>query len=133
MRQRCLNPKSDSYHKYGARGISICERWNVFENFLSDMGPRPSPRHSIDRIDNNGNYEPGNCRWATIDQQSYNKRSNILISALGITLHLKKWSDRTGISATTIRNRLKKGWPTDMAVSAPSARREIAKMKEPKR
>ncbi|WP_143565689.1 hypothetical protein [Sinorhizobium fredii] len=73
MHQRCNNPKSTRYAKYGGRGIMICERWNSFENFLADMGPRPTPDHSIDRRDNDGNYEPGNCRWATRSEQQQNK------------------------------------------------------------
>ncbi len=74
MRQRCNNPKNQDYELYGARGISICERWNDFENFLSDMGRRPSDEHSIDRKDNNGNYEPSNCHWTTDDAQANNRR-----------------------------------------------------------
>lgn len=73
MFQRCTNPKTESFKYYGARGITVCARWLIYENFFSDMGPRP-PNHSIDRIDVNGNYEPGNCRWATAKQQSKNKR-----------------------------------------------------------
>lgn len=73
MMQRCTNPRSRDYRLYGARGITVCERWMVFDNFLADMGEKP-PSLSIDRIDVNGNYEPGNCRWATAEQQAQNKR-----------------------------------------------------------
>lgn len=76
MKHRCLNPKNKHYINYGGRGITICQRWlDSFRNFMEDMGPKPTPKHTIDRIDSDGNYEPGNCRWATPKEQSKNKRA----------------------------------------------------------
>ena len=77
MLKRCENPKYHNYRLYGGRGVKVCERWHQFENFFADMGPRPSDKHSIDRINNDGNYEPGNCRWATWSEQRLNQRRQL--------------------------------------------------------
>jgi hypothetical protein len=76
MRARCRNPKHPGWERYGGRGITICERWDIYENFLADMGRRPGPEYSIDRIDNDGNYEPGNCRWTTIFVQLRHRKQD---------------------------------------------------------
>lgn len=110
MRRRCSNPKEPSYKHYGGRGIRVCERWEEsYENFLADMGPRPSDRHSIDRIDVNGNYEPGNCRWATWNEQSRNRRNNVFIEHEGARLCIADWSKKLGLNASVIGQRLARG------------------------
>lgn len=81
MKMRCSNPRNSRWVHYGGRGILVCERWQSYENFLADMGERPSPRHSLDRIDNNGSYEPGNCRWATPSEQGFNRRTKAQVTA----------------------------------------------------
>lgn len=83
MKQRCLNPVCSHYQDYGGRGITVCQRWLDFDNFLVDMGPRPSLQHSLDRIDVNGNYEPGNCRWATKSEQCKNRRKRLVLQNFG--------------------------------------------------
>lgn len=98
IKQRCLNTKSISYKSYGGRGIKVCDRWKKsFPNFLEDMGKRPTNKHSIDRINNNGNYEPSNCRWATIKEQTRNTRTNRLITIKGETKCLSEWVEFLGL------------------------------------
>lgn len=104
---RCANPEDKSYPQYGGRGISMCARWlESFQNFFADMGPKPSKLHSLDRINNNGNYEPGNCRWATRTTQNRNTRKNTFITHDGETLTIAEWSKKTGIPNSTIINRM---------------------------
>ncbi len=104
---RCLNPAHRSFANYGGRGIKICKRWLKFENFLKDMGNPPTKRHSLDRFpDNNGDYKPGNCRWATTREQHRNMRTNRLLTFRGETMCLTAWSERLGIKRNTIRSRL---------------------------
>lgn len=119
MRQRCNDPNYDSYHHYGGRGIRVCDRWASFRKFIQDMGERPSPDHSLDRIDHNGHYEPGNCRWATSKQQARNRRCNRTLTHNGVTKCLAWWEEQTGIKWTTIRNRLDSGWPAEKALTHP--------------
>lgn len=111
MVQRCCDAKCKDYARYGGSGIMICDRWrHSFPEFLSDMGPKPSADYSIDRIDHRGNYEPSNCRWATVRQQQRNRSSNVLITFNGITQPIVAWSESTGIGSDTISWRLKRGW-----------------------
>ena len=117
LRNRCNCPTNSRYSRYGGRGITVCERWNDFTAFYADMGPRPSPKHSIERIDNDGSYSPENCRWATAAEQSYNRRNKTFITAMGRTMRLCEWARELGTNASTIRNRLLRGWSPDRAVS----------------
>ncbi len=114
MRNRCLNPKEPSYSAYGGRGISICDRWlNSFEDFLADMGKRPSQEHSLERKNVDGNYCLENCKWATEMEQANNKRSNVFLTWNGETLTIGQWTRRLGLSHNTIQDRLKYGWPIE--------------------
>lgn len=118
LRNRCQNPKHRVYRHYGGRGIAVCARWNDFTNFIADMGPRPSKGHSIDRFPNNdGNYEPGNCRWATASQQSDNRRNSRPIEHNGETLTIAGWEKRLNFGQHTIWKRLKRGWSIEKALS----------------
>lgn len=121
MLKRCYDRGHRSWSNYGGRGISVCERWRLsVADFVADMGPRPSPKHTIDRIDNDGNYEPGNCRWSTRSQQSSNTRNTIRVCALGTQLTVAEWESRTGIRASVIRHRLRAGWSPEAAVTRPT-------------
>ena len=122
MKRRCENPSTLDYPLYGARGIKVCERWTDYANFLSDMGPRPSLSHTLDRINVEGNYEPSNCRWATNKQQQRNRRDNHLLTLGGKTQCLSAWEEELGISSTTIRSRIKAGMTDEEALTTPIRR-----------
>ena len=120
MRRRCKDQRDNRYDRYGGRGIVVCERWQTsFAAFLADMGPKPTPQHSIDRIDNDGNYEPGNCRWATRREQGNNTKRNRLLTLNGETMTVTEWSRKVGIHNRTIRARLARGWTVQDALLAP--------------
>ncbi len=113
MHDRVYRPTTPQLKRdYKDRGITICQRWHVYENFISDMGRKPTPKHSLDRIDNNGNYEPLNCRWATRLQQNTNRRNTVFLTFKGEKKPLVEWVKITGISYGTLRSRLKKN-PND--------------------
>ena len=120
MVTRCSDESHKSFDNYGKRGIQICDRWlNSFENFYTDMAPRPSLDHTIDRIDNDGNYEPNNCRWATWEEQANNRRTNVYYEYNGETLTLSQISRREGIGRATLENRLSSGLSLEEAVKKP--------------
>lgn len=125
MYQRCNNPNHEAFSRYGGAGILICERWRKFENFLADMGPRPSLHYSIERENNDLGYFPENCRWATTKEQSNNRRTNRVIEFNGLRLTLAQWADRLGLQGQTIGKRLDRWhWPLERALSAIDGRRK---------
>jgi hypothetical protein len=118
MRRRCINASHPQFKDYGGRGITVCDRWlHSFDSFLEDMGLRPSPKHSIDRVNNDGPYSPSNCRWATQRAQMQNTRRSKLITVRGETACLTEWARRTGIGVNTISERLRRGWSHERAVT----------------
>lgn len=120
MIQRCTNKNNAEYKHYGARGILVCSRWlNSFEDFLQDMGKHPGHNLSLGRINNEGNYEPGNVEWQTNHQQSRNKRSNVYLNLNGKALCISDWSKETGIGKTNIRQRLIRGWDVEKTLTTP--------------
>lgn len=124
MKERCYNKNIKMYKHYGGRGIVVCDRWlNSFENFLSDMGLRPSPQHSLDRFPNiNGIYEPENCRWATKTEQSRNTRKTTFVTYLGETKSITEWCERLNISPSIVRSRISSGWRVDTALTTQSGK-----------
>lgn len=118
MRSRCLSPSSSGYHKYGARGITVCEQWSDFNKFIEDMGEIPSDDYSIDRIDPNGNYEPQNCRWIPLSEQRWNKRTSRKITYNGQTKNLNQWAKELNIKRETLKSRLDKGFDDEATLSS---------------
>lgn len=119
MRDRCLNENSKDYPEYGGRGIRVCKRWmDSYESFLADMGRKPTSKHSIDRYpDNDGNYQPSNCRWATVKEQANNRRTTRLLTHDGETHSVSVWAEIKGIRKSTIRERLCRGWTVHAALT----------------
>jgi hypothetical protein len=120
MRLRCLDPRDQQYPWYGARGIRVCDEWREsFDAFLRDVGPRPSPSHSLDRIENDGNYEPGNVRWATKQEQALNTRRNVWLRLGDQVRLLADWSLAVRISPATLRARVLRGWTDEEVLTTP--------------
>lgn len=123
MIRRCNNPHPGAEARnYRDRGITVCRRWLRVENFYADMGPRPGPGYTLERIDNAGNYEPSNCRWATRGEQGRNRRSNRLLTWRGETLPCIVWAERLSLHPITLATRLHSGWTVDRALSTPPKR-----------
>lgn len=119
MRRRCNNPKDENYPDYGARGISVFEGWSKFSQFLLDMGPKPTPAHTLERIDNSGNYDPFNCIWALPDRQANNRRGNKHITYQGETKTIGEWAAHFGMRYDLLWRRLRDGWDFEKAINAP--------------
>lgn len=119
MIARCRDKKHRSFKNYGGRGITVCDRWGNFQAFLEDMGEKPSGM-SIDRINGSGNYEPGNCRWATANQQARNKRNNVRLLFNGEEKTAADWAEIAGISAKTITERILAGWSVEESLTVPA-------------
>lgn len=120
MKGRCLNPNNPKFPRYGGRGIRVDAAWiNSFEQFLADMGTRPTLQHSLDRIDNDGDYSPSNCRWAGPCQQANNRHNTTTITLDGTTRTVGEWSRITGIGVQALHARIEDGWPAGEALSRP--------------
>lgn len=123
MKGRCANPNESSFHNYGARGVRVVDKWLTFEGFWEDMGPTYQPGLTLDRIDNNGHYEPENCRWASRRTQCNNKRTNHLLAFRGQKQTLSEWGMLLGLNPRTIQSRLRAGWSAEKALTAPARRK----------
>lgn len=121
MKVRCYRESNHAYKRYGGRGIKVCDRWlESVENLYADMGDRPTPSHSLDRINNDGNYCPENCRWATDAEQSRNTSANRLLTYKGKTMCLTDWANHLGMSNATFRDRLdRRGWSLEKTIETP--------------
>lgn len=135
MIHRCHNPQNRRYASYGGRGITVCDRWrSSFLMFLRDVGKRPSEGMTLERVDNNGNYEPLNCRWASQQEQAYNRRDNRIVIIGGLARPISWWSKTAGIRGTTLSGRLKAGWSPERLLQPPDVHiqdhsRRLAKKK----
>lgn len=130
MLDRCYNENHKDYHNYGARGITVCSRWRYGDGTLTgleciwlDMGPKPSPKHSLDRIDVNGPYSPDNCRWATPKEQAINRRNAVNLTKDGVTKSLLQWAEELGIGRDTLYSRVNRGMSDHDALTVPLRKR----------
>jgi len=121
MHQRCSNQNNKHFHRYGGRGIKVCARWNDFRHFIADMGERPDGGE-LERINNDGPYEPSNCRWATRKQQLLNTSRNHFVLWQGKRQTLREWADELGMNYRTLCARIRKGWEAERALTRPASR-----------
>lgn len=118
LKSRCCNPSSPYFSDYGGRGITVCDQWkDSFLTFLADMGRKPTPKHTIERKNNDGNYEPGNCKWATVVEQANNRRSSKFIVVGGVRMTISQCSRQYGIKMKTLWDRLQAGWDANEAAT----------------
>lgn len=120
MIARCENPNHKAYQRYGGRGIKVCPRWREsFREFFRDMGVPPSPRHTLDRIDNDGDYEPRNCRWVLNKKNCRNRPGVIMLTYRGVSLPLNEWAERKGLPPKTVYARIRRGWSVHQSLTTP--------------
>lgn len=128
MKRRCNNPNDIGFKYYGRLGIKVCDRWlNSFQNFLSDLGRKPTAKHSVDRINPNGNYEPDNCRWASAMEQANNKRGTHLFNHEGVTDTVSNWCRHFNINSSAVHARVRRGWSLKRAITTPYLWSNVAK------
>lgn len=120
MHRRCYQPHNAQYHRYGARGVRVCDKWHAFLSFYEDMSPSYFPGATLDRKENDGDYSPQNCQWATPFTQANNRRNNIRLTLNGRTQTISQWSRETGLHKTCIRRRLLAGWTVKGALTIPA-------------
>lgn len=119
MKERCGNPNSKNFKNYGAIGRTVCDRWQDYANFIADMGPRPTAKHTLERVDNNRGYSPDNCEWATRKQQMRNVSYNRNITFNGRTQCLSAWAEDTGLNVVLLWKRLNRGWSIERTLTEP--------------
>lgn len=122
MKTRCYNSNEPTWRRYGARGIKVCRRWlRSFDNFYADMGPRPTVRHSVDRINNDGHYTPRNCRWATPEQQNLNTITAQPLTYNGVTMSTSAWARAIGMGQQCLTRRIRRGMSVHRALTTPKS------------
>jgi hypothetical protein len=125
MKSRCEQTTNQDFRHYGGRGIRVCDEWQSFASFYRDMGPRPTPKHTIERIKNHLGYSKDNCRWATRKEQARNTRRNRLLTLHGVTKSIPDWAELVGVSYQTIGQRLRYGWSVERALTTPLQRNYV--------